>query len=133
MRHAAPNRSQHFPADSGVHPLCCILAGLWVVYGEAPTDASGDGVAPSVAVSRPPLLDWSKPVFIRAGSMACPSMEELEAEQRNTPNACDRMPTDWLVAQMESHGILTPIDRVRPYGMGKVVADVWVSESSLRN
>jgi hypothetical protein len=117
----------------GLIPLACILAGWWTIYGETPTDASGGGVAPSVAVSRPPPLDWSKPVFIRAGSMVCPSRNEMEAEQQNAPNACERMPTDWLVAQMESHGILSPIDRVRPFGMGKDVVDVWVSESSLRN
>jgi hypothetical protein len=79
------------------------------------------------------LIDFAKPLYAIAGSPVCPSEGELDAYRQRKPNACKRVRTDRMVADMEMKGFLDPVFRVRFIGIGDDVVEGWVPLEGLRN
>jgi hypothetical protein len=78
-------------------------------------------------------LDHAKPIYAIAGSPICPSEAEVDAFRKRAPNSCERIPSDWPVANMERRGFLDPVYRVRFIGMGAKVIEAWIPYEGLRN
>lgn len=86
--------------------------------------------------SSPPILDFAKPLYVRAGAIACPTSEDISAIYQAAmagriymPGDCGTMKKDQPVVVLES---AAGSYRVRFIAFSQD-AEAWVAYSSLRN
>jgi hypothetical protein len=115
-----------------VKGLAAIVALIVIVAFIADRFSTSPGAASADPRTLRRSLDLTRPIFVIAGSPACPAEDEVEAARCGAPNYCARSPGDLPAVEMETRGFLAPVYRVRLVGVTGVV-EAWASYEGLRN